>query len=106
MRWDVKSPDRITLARLPTPLVRMERLEQAVGSAAPIWFKRDDLTGLEFSGNKIRKLEFVAADALAKGCDTLVTEGTSQSNHCRATAAVCAKLGLHCRLLFRPIPPE
>ncbi len=96
-------PPRIELARLPTPLVRLERLSVELG--VEIWLKRDDLTGLELSGNKVRKLEYVAADALASGCDTLVTEGTSQSNHCRATAAVCAKLGLQAVLLFRPEPP-
>jgi D-cysteine desulfhydrase len=68
--------------------------------------KRDDLTGLEVSGNKVRKLEYIAAEALASGCDTLVTEGTSQSNHCRATAAVCARLGMQAVLLFRPAAPE
>lgn len=101
----VKQPERIPLANLPTPLVRLRRLERDLGGGATIWMKRDDLTGLELSGNKIRKLEYVAADALAGGCDTLVTEGTPQSNHCRATAAVCAKLGMQSRLLFRPPPP-
>ncbi len=96
-------PDRITLARLPTPLVRLERLGQVLGGAQ-IWMKRDDLTGLELSGNKVRKLEYVTADMRATGCDTLVTEGTPQSNHCRAVAAVCARLGLHTMLLFRPPP--
>ena len=94
-------PARITLAALPTPLVRLERLGRRIGDAQ-IWMKRDDLTGLEFSGNKIRKLEYVVADALAQGCDTLVTEGTCQSNHCRATAAVCARLGMQAVLLLRP----
>jgi len=79
------------------------RLEREL-DASQIWMKRDDLTGLELSGNKIRKLEYVAADAIASGCDTLITEGTPQSNHCRATAAVCAKLGLKAHLLFRPAP--
>lgn len=100
-----KHPKRVTLAELPTPLVRLERLEQALGGAE-IWLKRDDLTGLEISGNKVRKLEYVVADALATGCDTLVTEGTPQSNHCRATAAVCAKVGLRSHLLLRPEPPD
>jgi D-cysteine desulfhydrase len=94
-------PERIALATLPTPLVRLERLGRQLGDAQ-IWVKRDDLTGMELSGNKVRKLEYVAADALASGCDTLVTEGTPQSNHCRATAATCARLGLHCVLLLRP----
>ncbi|TWT44807.1 D-cysteine desulfhydrase [Phycisphaerae bacterium RAS1] len=97
-------PHRVSLAALPSPLVRLERLGRSLG-CSNLWLKRDDLTGLELSGNKVRKLEFVAADALASGCDTLVTEGTSQSNHCRATAAACAKLGLYCELLLRPLPP-
>jgi D-cysteine desulfhydrase len=101
----IKYPKRISLAQLPTPLVRLQRLENAIGEGQ-IWMKRDDLTGLEVSGNKVRKLEYVAAAALAEGCDTLVTEGTPQSNHCRATAAVCAKLGLRSHLLLRPEPPD
>lgn len=102
------APTRIPLAALPTPLVRLDRLGAAL-DGAQIWMKRDDLTGLELSGNKVRKLEYVAAEARASGCDTLVTEGTAQSNHCRATAAVCAKLGLKCVLLLRPVltdPPQ
>lgn len=92
---------RFRLAALPTPLVRLTRLERQF-PGAQIWIKRDDLTGLEFSGNKIRKLEFVLADAQRGGCDTIVTEGTPQSNHCRATAAACARLGMRCVLLLRP----
>lgn len=101
----LQEPKRLSLAALPTPLVRLERLGGELGDAQ-IWLKRDDLTGLELSGNKVRKLEYVVADALAHGCDTLVTEGTCQSNHCRATAAVCAKLGLQAVLLIRPEPPR
>ena len=58
---------------------------------ARVWLKRDDLSGLEVSGNKIRKLEYVLAAARAAGVDTIVTEGTCQSNHCRATAAAAVK---------------
>lgn len=94
-------PERISLANLPTPLVPLNRLSAALGGAQ-IWMKRDDLTGLALSGNKVRKLEYILADARAQGCDTVVTEGTPQSNHCRATAAACARLGLHAVLLFRP----
>ncbi len=101
----IKHPKRVALANLPTPLIRLERLGRELGGAA-IWLKRDDLTGLELSGNKVRKLEYVVADALDQGCDTLVTEGTPQSNHCRATAAACAKVGLRPHLLFRPEPPD
>ncbi len=100
----VRHPPRRVLANLPTPLVRLRRLEREVG-ARQILLKRDDLTGLELSGNKVRKLEYIVADTLARGCDTLVTEGTPQSNHCRATAAACARVGLRCRLLLRPPPP-
>ncbi len=101
----VQEPKRLRLATLPTPLVRLERLERELGGGR-VWLKRDDMTGLELSGNKVRKLEFVVAEAVADGCDTLVTEGTCQSNHCRATAAVCAKLGLQAVLLIRPQPPD
>lgn len=97
-------PEHIPLANLPTPLVKLERLGRELGGAQ-IWIKRDDLTGLELSGNKVRKLEYVAADAIASGCDTLVTEGTCQSNHCRATAAVCARLGLVRCSCFDPRRP-
>lgn len=98
----VRHPQRVALAQLPTPLVRLRRLEREVGGQ--IWMKRDDLTGLELSGNKVRKLEYVAAEAQAAGFDTLITEGTPQSNHCRATAAVCARLGMRAHLLLRPAP--
>ncbi len=101
----MQEPERQILATLPTPLIRLERLGLSLGDAQ-IWMKRDDLTGLEFSGNKIRKLEYIVADALSRGCDTLVTEGTCQSNHCRATAAVCARLGLKSALLIRPEPSK
>ncbi len=101
----VITPPRMPLASLPTPLVRLDRLEASLG-AGTVLLKRDDLTGLELSGNKVRKLEYILADARTQGVDTIVTEGTCQSNHCRATAAVCARLGLGCELLFRPQPPH
>lgn len=97
-------PNRVQLANLPTPLLRLERLSNAY-PGSQIWLKRDDLSGMELSGNKVRKLEYIAAAALHDHCTTIVTEGAPQSNHCRATAAICAKLGLHCHLLFRPAPP-
>src|SRR5437762_5110792 len=90
----LREPPREPLAQLPTPLVRCQRI-------APAWIKRDDLTGLETTGNKIRKLEYILADALRQGADTLVTHGGQQSNHCRTTAAVAARLGLGCRLILR-----
>lgn len=95
----VRYPDRIRLANLPTPLVRLERLSSEL-SGARLWVKRDDLTGLELSGNKVRKLEYLLAAALEDGCDTIVTVGSVQSNHCRSTAAACARLGLRAHLVL------
>ncbi len=90
---------RINLANLPTPIIKLEKLSSKYNKN--IYLKRDDFTGTEVSGNKIRKLEYALADALDKGCDTIITIGAIQSNHCRATAAACAKLGLECHLLLR-----
>lgn len=98
----MQAPARVSLAQLPTPLVRLDRLSR--DTSAEIWLKRDDMTGLELSGNKVRKLEYIVARAIAEGCDTLVTEGTWQSNHGRATAIAAARLGMGCRLLIRPEP--
>ena len=78
-------PPRLKLAQLPTPLQPLDRLSQQLGGPR-IWIKRDDLTGSVLSGNKVRKLEFNLAQALAEGCDTIITCGGLQSNHCRATA--------------------
>ena len=100
----INYPKRLSLARLPTPLVRLERIGREL-DGAQVLIKRDDLTGLELSGNKVRKLEYVLADALASGCDTVMTAGSPQSNHCRATAAACARVGVHAHLLYRPAPP-
>src|SRR3954462_5979095 len=93
-------PPRLELANLPTPLVELKNLARHLG-VGRILLKRDDLTGLETSGNKIRKLEYVIADALAKRATALVTHGGFQSNHCRATAAIGARLGLKVRLILR-----
>jgi 1-aminocyclopropane-1-carboxylate deaminase len=89
---------RTRLGFFPSPLHRLERLSQALG--VEVWAKRDDVSsGLAFGGNKIRKLEFLAADAVAQGCDTLVSIGNIQSNHTRQVAAVAAVLGMKCRLV-------
>src|SRR5256714_14299550 len=93
-------PARISLALLPTPLVEMNNLARHL-DIDRILLKRDDLTGLETTGNKVRKLEYVVADAINQGADTLVTHGGFQSNHCRATAAIGARLGLRVRLILR-----
>ncbi len=93
-------PSRLQLALTPTPLQCLERLSREI-SGPRIWVKRDDLTGALLSGNKVRKLEFTLAQALAQGCDAIITCGGLQSNHCRATAVLCAQLGLRCHLLLR-----
>ncbi len=84
----------------------MEKLEKLSAELGiELWVKRDDLTGFEWSGNKIRKLEFLVHDALKKGATCLITCGGVQSNHCRATAALAAKLGLRCVLFLRGEAP-
>jgi 1-aminocyclopropane-1-carboxylate deaminase len=84
----------------PSPVHRLERLSAALGGDVEIWAKREDCnSGLAYGGNKVRKLEYLAADALAQGCDTLVSIGGVQSNHTRQVAAVAAKLGLGCVLV-------
>ncbi|EPY4525472.1 D-cysteine desulfhydrase [Klebsiella quasipneumoniae] len=93
---------RLELIGAPTPLEYLPRLSDHLGRE--IFIKRDDTTPLAMGGNKLRKLEFLAADALHEGADTLITAGAIQSNHVRQTAAVAAKLGLHCvALLENPI---
>ena len=102
----------MNLARFPrrrytpgfTPLEPLPRLSAALGSGE-FWIKRDDLLGLAGGGNKTRKLEFLIADALAKGADTLITVGAPQSNHCRLTLAAAAKEGLDCRLIIEERVP-
>jgi len=96
---------RVSLAHLPTPLEELSRLQQALGGGPRLLIKRDDQTGLATGGNKTRKLEFVVAEALGQGADTLITTGGPQSNHSRQTAAAAAKLGLRCVLLLSGDPP-
>jgi 1-aminocyclopropane-1-carboxylate deaminase/D-cysteine desulfhydrase-like pyridoxal-dependent ACC family enzyme len=111
------TPDRAALERLanlprlphafsPTPVDELSRLGAAIGSAQTILAKRDDAIPFGFGGNKIRKLQLVAAQALTEGADTLITCGGLQSNHARATAAVAARLGLACVLVANAVPPE
>ena len=90
---------RIELAQAPTPLLKLERLSAELG--IEMWVKRDDLTGLLETGNKIRKLEFLIGEALAQNADTLITCGTLQSNCCRCVAAVAARLGLRSVLALK-----
>ncbi len=97
--------NRLDLLGHPTPLEKLDRLSTWLGR--DIYIKRDDLTPLAMGGNKLRKLEYLAADAIAQGADTLITAGAIQSNHVRQTAALAAKLGLGCvALLENPIDTE
>src|SRR3954466_4179277 len=95
-----------------TPLAFLPRFSAALAATCPdgqgprIWIKRDDMTGLFPGGNKTRKLEFLAADAIAKGADTLVTCGAPQSNHCRITLAAAVKEGLKCRFVIEERVPN
>ncbi|MGG5811281.1 D-cysteine desulfhydrase [Falsiroseomonas sp. CW058] len=90
---------RIRLGHGPTPIEPMERLSARLGGPR-LWIKRDDCTGLSTGGNKTRKLEYLMAEAVAQGADIVITQGATQSNHARQTAAACAKLGLACRILL------
>jgi 1-aminocyclopropane-1-carboxylate deaminase len=95
----LESYDRVPLLFGPSPIHRLERLTRHLGGAA-VWAKREDVnSGLAFGGNKTRKLEYLVADALAQGCDTLVSIGGVQSNHTRQVAAAAALVGLKCVLV-------
>nr|WP_290670263.1 D-cysteine desulfhydrase family protein [Ardenticatena sp.] len=103
MHWP--NVPRVDLLAGPTPLMRLHRLTRAVAPDGPIiWMKRDDLTPLVMGGNKVRKLEFLLAEALAQGCDTVITLGAWQSNHACQTAAAARKFGLRAVLLLRGDP--
>jgi D-cysteine desulfhydrase len=93
----------VPLARAQTPLEPLGRASARLG--AEVWIKRDDLTGSAMSGNKVRKLEYLLAEALAQGADTVITCGGIQSNHARATAFAARRLGLAPALLLRGAPP-
>jgi D-cysteine desulfhydrase len=95
---------RIKFAHLPTPIEELKRLSTELGGPR-IFVKRDDETGLAMGGNKTRKLEFLVADAVARGAKTLITAGAAQSNHCRQTAAAAAKFGLSCVLVLNGEAP-
>lgn len=96
----IKVPEKIHLANLPTRIEKLGRLSNAL-EGPDIYIKRDDQTGTELSGNKVRKLEYSLKEAMDIGCDYLITCGGIQSNHCRATAAAAVKLGIKCCLVLR-----
>jgi D-cysteine desulfhydrase len=97
-------PPRLELALAPTPILKLDRVSRRLG--VEVYLKRDDMTGLLESGNKVRKLEFLVGEALAQGADTLITGGTAQSNGCRAVSAVAARLGLAARLAIKGTRPS
>jgi D-cysteine desulfhydrase len=94
----------VPLVHGPTPIVKRRGLDELLG--VDLWIKRDDTTGGAEAGNKVRKLELLLGDALARGCDTVITCGGLQSNHARATALACASLGLASVLLLRVKEPH
>lgn len=96
---DIARFPRIRLGHLPTPLEPMENLSRALGGPR-LWIKRDDCTGLSTGGNKTRKLEFLMAEALARKADIVITQGATQSNHARQTAAAAARLNMRCHILL------
>jgi D-cysteine desulfhydrase len=102
---DLERFPRCGLGCWPTPIQSLDRLSDLLGGPR-IRIKRDDLSGLAFGGNKTRKLEFLLGDALARGCDTVLTAGAAQSNHCRQTAAAAARSGLSCHLALGGTAPE
>jgi len=90
---------RLHFAHLPTPLEPMERISAELGGPN-LWINRDDCTGLSSGGNKTRKLEYLMADAVERGADTIITQGATQSNHARQTCAIAAKLGMESHILL------
>ena len=90
---------RLRITHGPTPLEPMPRLTEALGGPN-LWIKRDDCTGLATGGNKTRKLEYLMAEALQLGADTVITQGATQSNHARQTVAIAAKLGMQSHILL------
>ncbi len=101
---DLSRFPRVRLAHLPTRLERLPRLGAVLGGL-DLWVKRDDCTGLAGGGNKTRKLEFLIADALHQGADTIVTAGGTQSNHVRQTVAAAMRLGLRADVVLERIHP-
>ena len=100
-------PAPVVLGSWPTPLEPAPRLAAAAGLAADaLWLKRDDLSGLGGGGNKVRKLQYTCAQALAAGATTVITSGAPQSNHARLTAAAAARLGLRSVLVLQGEEPD
>lgn len=98
MRHAIDLP-RVSLGVFPTPFYKLENISARYGKN--IWIKRDDMCGVALGGNKVRKLEYLLADARAQGCDTVFTTGGAQSNHAMLTAACAARLGMKCILILK-----
>ena len=96
----------VSLLAHPSPIERLTRLEAALVTGVRIYVKRDDVAGIGGGGNKLRKLEFLLGDAIARGCDTFVTTGGLQSNHARLSAAASARMGLACELVLADVVPR
>ena len=101
--FDIEKIPRVEICTLPTPIQPMERLSEHL-EGVNVFVKRDDLTGIALGGNKNRKVEFLLGDAIAKGADTIITEGTITSNHCIQQAAGAAKAGLDCEVVLSDAP--
>src|SRR5262245_58418480 len=99
----MKPPKRLYFVHGTTPIERRPALDELVG--APVWIKRDDATGGPEAGNKVRKLEFLLQEAVTKGAEVVITCGGLQSNHARATALLCARLGMRSVLYLRVPDP-
>src|SRR6187401_1160072 len=102
----LESLPAVQLGHLPSPLDELKRLRNAIGLEARLVAKRDDAIPFGFGGNKVRKLTLVAARALDNGADSLITCGGVQSNHCRATAATAAAMGLECHIVANGTKPD
>ena len=101
---DIESVKRCSVGILKTPIQRLNRLSEKLG--IELYIKRDDLNGLAFGGNKLRKLDFFIYDAMEQGATMVITYGSNQSNHGRLTAAAAAKYGMKCAILMDEMPPE
>lgn len=101
---EIKLPDYLPLSFRNTPIEKMEKLSAELGKN--IYIKRDDLTGIELSGNKVRKLEYALKEAVDQGAQMIITCGAVQSNHARATVVACRKLGLDVHLILRGSKPD
>lgn len=95
----MKEFEKVSLGIYPTPIHKLPNLSRELGTN--VWIKRDDLCGVALGGNKVRKLEFLLADAKAQGYDLVMTTGAAQSNHAMLTAACCSRMGLDCILVLK-----